>query len=339
MSKKSVELPILEPMYSTLHNQGQGTATIAENPSIRNWYLNHAMIFTCKKWFLNGFTTPRLEILQSSMGENPYFIREWCPMKYTKGYLNYIIRAFLDDGYYVGFGGIDDYYVEGKSWYQKRHFYHDGMICGYDQEEKTYTLYAYDQNWVCRTFKVSQESFNKGRVEAFKKGVYGHICGIKPKTHHILELEPQVVLEKLREYLDSSLEKYPPDEEGDVFGIAVQDYIAMYLDCLYKGSIPHERMDRRVFRFIWEHKKVMLERLQKMEEALNLDSEISCAYEKIVSEANALRMLYASHMMKRRDSILPGMSARLIKIRQEEEQLLHAFLKKAEGVVKDDAME
>ena len=59
----------------------------------------------------------------------------------------FLIRSLIDNGYYVAFGGVDDYYMEGKSWYQEKHFDHDGLIVGYDQNDKTYTIYAYDQNW------------------------------------------------------------------------------------------------------------------------------------------------------------------------------------------------
>ena len=40
-----------------------------------------------------------------------------------------------------------------------------------------------------------------------------------------------------------------------------------YIDKLYDGSIPYDRMDRRVFRLIWEHKKIMLERIEAMEKS------------------------------------------------------------------------
>ena len=39
-TKKKIELPLVEPLYSTYHYQGPGTAVLVNNPSIRNWYLN-----------------------------------------------------------------------------------------------------------------------------------------------------------------------------------------------------------------------------------------------------------------------------------------------------------
>ena len=40
--KKKVELPVSEPVYSTYQYQGSMAGLLRCNPSLRNWYLNHA---------------------------------------------------------------------------------------------------------------------------------------------------------------------------------------------------------------------------------------------------------------------------------------------------------
>ena len=42
--------------------------------------------------------------------------------------------------------------MKGKNGYHIRHFMHDGMICGYDQNEMTYSVYAYDFHMRLRVF-------------------------------------------------------------------------------------------------------------------------------------------------------------------------------------------
>ena len=71
--KKKIELPIIEPLYSTYHYQGIATAILSSNPSLRNWYLNQSMILTCNRKFLKGFTTPEIDIADSSCDAIPYF--------------------------------------------------------------------------------------------------------------------------------------------------------------------------------------------------------------------------------------------------------------------------
>ena len=327
-TKKKIELPLVEPLYSTYHYQGPGTAVLINNPSIRNWYLNQVMILTCTRKFLNGFTTPEIGMAESFWNANPYFDKKWYGMQFMEGHTHFVIRKLLDAGYYVCFSGIDDYYVEGKSWYHERHFNHDGCICGYDQENKTYCIYSYDQNWIYQKFWTSQKSFDAGRKAQFKKGRHGSICGIKPKKDQIA-FSHETALKKIAEYLDSNMEKYPETAEGTVSGIVVHDYIAKYVGMLYDGSIPYEKIDRRVFRMIWEHKKVMLERIALIEDALSIDHAISESYRSVVREADNCRMLYAAHHMKQRNSVLPIIQKKLLSLKEKEQEILTQLLEKS----------
>lgn len=327
---KIVELPIIEPIYSTYHDQGSGAAILKDNESIRNWYLNQSIILTCNRKFLQGFTTPEIKIVDSAWLSNPNYYRHDYSARFLKQYIHPIIKNFLDQGYYVYYSGIDDYYLEGKTWYKTRHFGHDGLICGYNQKDRTYCIFAYDSNWVYNKFWVSQKSFEEGRKAMNEKSVFGVICGIKPKGNKVL-FSSSIALKKINEYLNSSIEQYPENEDGPVFGIVVHDFIAKYVDKLIDESIPYEKMDRRIFRLIWEHKKVMLERIRCIENELSLSSEIGDQYEKIVRNADNIRMLYASHNLKRRDAVLPIIRDKLLAIKKNEQALLLALLDNQKG--------
>ncbi len=328
--KKKIELPLINPLYSTYHHQGPSTAICSNNSTLQNWHMNEVMILTCSRKFLRGFTTPQIGIAESSWKINPYLDKKGFSMRFLEGHIHFVIRNLLDEGYYVCFSGIDDYYVEGKSWYHERHFNHDGCICGYDQGNKTYCIYAYDQNWIYQKFWTPQKAFDAGRKAQFKNGQYGSICGIKPKEDQI-DFSYETALKKISEYLDSNFEKYPEDSEGTVFGIVVHNYIAKYTEKLYDGSIPYERMDRRVFRMIWEHKKAMLQRIELIEAALQLDHSISKAYQPVVQEADHCRMLYAAHHMKQRNAILPIIQKKLLALKGQEQELLEKLLEKSTG--------
>lgn len=328
--KKRLELPLAKPLYSTYHHQGISTAILVDNPSIRNWYLNQVMILTCTRKFLNGFTTPEINIAESSWYSNPYLDKIQYNTQFLAGHTHFVIRKLLDSGYYVCFNKIDDYYVEGKSWYHERHFSHDGCICGYDQGNKTYCIYAYDKGWIYRKFWTTQKSFEAGRKAQHKNGEYGILFGIKSKTDAVAFM-PEVALKKIAEYLDSDMKKYPETADGSVCGIVVHDYIAKYIGKLYDGSIPYEKMDRRIFRMIWEHKKVMLERIKLMEDALSLDHTLSAAYTLIVREADNCRMLYATHHIKQRNAVLPIIQKKLLNLKEKEKEILEKLLKAGKG--------
>ena len=322
---KRVELPLMDALYSAYQYQGPCTTIIANNPTIRNWYLNEHMSLACSRKFLKGYTTPEITIPGTSWSECPYFETIGVSSRFLGGHVNKAIRGMLDEGYYIVFMNIDDYYVEGKSWYKKRHFNHDGMICGYDQDNKTYCLYSYDSNWIYRKFWTSQRSFNKSRVVMEKQGMFPHFFAVKA-TEEKVPFLPRSVYAKLGEYLDSNLEKYPFDGEGSISGIVVHAFMAEYVAKLYSGDIPYERTDRRVFRLIWEHKKAMMERIQLVEMKLGLSDTISKEYAEVVNEANTIRMLYASHILRRRDSVLPIMQKKLLLLMEKERELLTQLL-------------
>lgn len=325
MTPKKVELPLIEPLYSTYHHQGPGVAITASNPTIRNYYLNEVMNLTCTRRFLRGFTSPEVSVENSTCGTNPYLEKKWYMMEHLKGYIHPLIRELLDCGYYVYFNGVDDYYVEGKSWYGEKHFSHDGLICGYDRSDKSYTIYAYDSRWIYRRFRTPQAAFDRGRIAMCKAGKPGAICGYRSRPDRV-SFSPETACRHLVVYLDSDMTRYPPTEDGMVYGTAVHDYIGIYLGKLLDGSIPHERMDRRVLRMIWDHKRVMAERLTLLERAYGLPDRYSRAYAALVSEADTLRMLYACYRMKRRDSLLPPLMTRLETLRNTETQILQGML-------------
>ncbi len=331
------ELPLIEPMYSTYHN-GIASAVLVENPSIRNWYLNKVMNLECNRKFLSGYTTPNISVIGIAIGSSPYIERKYISMAFVKGCMNRVIRNLIDEGYYVYFTGVDDYYVQGKSWYKTRHFRHDGAICGYNQEDKTYCIYAYDSNWIYQKFWTPQKGFAMGRKALERKGEPGYLCGIKPKAEEVA-FSPETAIDGIATYLDSNMEKYPEDGEDDVYGIVVHAYIAKYVEKLLDGSIPYERMDRRVFRLIWEHKKVMLQRIRLIEESLDMNNEISEKYKRLVAEADTMRMLYASHHMKRRDAVLPVIQKKLLALMKNEEVLLSKLVETARKERKNESLE
>lgn len=329
--KKSVSLPLSTPLYSTYQFQGTAGAVLSGNPSLRNWYYNHVLILRSNRSFLRGRTTPDLSISDSSLWDNPYLEKKIIPMQFLGGHVHHVIRSLLDNRWYVSYNGVDDYYVKGKSMYKTRHFNHDGMIFGYDQNDRTYSLFSYDESWVFRPFRTPQKCFDNGKRAMFNQGVYGELCGIKPKSDTV-SLDPATLSDTLRTYLSSTLETYPPDADGTALGTVVQYYLALYLDKLIDGGIPYARADKRIFRLLWEHKKVMYQRIRAFEEAFGLGSDCGNRFAPLVKEADHMRMLYASHFLKRRDSLLPVLRKTLLSLKEREEAILTDFLGKLGGI-------
>ena len=337
MNNKKVELPLIEPMYSTYHHHGTSTAILKNNLSVKNWVYNQAISLGCGRAFLEGFTTPLADILISSHNDNPFISKTPFPMKYLGDHTNSTIRSLIDDGFYVYFSDVDDYYMQGKSWYKERHAPHSGLVCGYDQEKRTFSIYAYDKDWRYRVFEMPQAAMDRGRIGALKRDKYPMIYALKVKGDKC-EIHIPTICMRLREYLNSSFQKYSPDihkypsaSTPRAYGIVVHDYMALYLDRLLDGSIPYDHMDRRIFRLIWDHKSVMLERIKAVEEKLKLGCRISQKYEPLVKQADQMRMMYAIYNRRKRDSLLVEIKKLLLDLKEREAPILEEFIQKAEG--------
>ena len=330
----AVRLPLEKTVYQTFVPQGSMSCMIHENPSIRNWFLNENLLLRCNRIFYKGrFSSPEITIEKSHHCDCPHLECEKLSAEFLRKNVHTVIRNALNAGYYIVFEYIDDYFIKGKSWYHKWHVSHNGMIFGYDQEDRTYDLLSYDERWIFRPYKTPQRGVEKGILSAADTELYSRFYFMKPKDT-IVEINPRKMLKSLKEYLDSSMEKYPPEEDQRAFGIVVHDYLAMYMDCLYSDYYPHERIDHRSYRMIWEHKKVVHESLQAVEDKLNLDHTISDKYTKIVYTADTLRNIYTGYCIKPRKPLLLKIKKDLLQMKEDEMILLQSFVEKAEEVLR-----
>jgi hypothetical protein len=327
---EKVLLPTIAPVFSTYHYHMISEVVSAENPHLHNWFLNNYIVLKCSKGFLSGATALELTLNESDTSAIPHLEIIKYNLRFIKEQVHVVIKNILNAGYYVVFEDVDDYYIEGKSWYKKKHFNHDGLICGYDDTDMTYSIMAYDQNWICRVFKTPQHCLEEGINSVFEQGVFGSILAIKAKQD-IVQLDVKCIKTKLVEHLHSDLELYSPLEEGTVFGHVAHDYAAMYLDKLYDGSIPFMEKDRRMFRLIWEHKRCMWDRIIAVELELNLKNKTSTEYKEIVEESNLIRMMYAKYVMKQNDELLPIIKSRLLNLAQNERKVLEEFISQIES--------
>lgn len=335
---KKVQLHTQLSTFSTYHAQGEAGIMIMQNPTIYNWILNNTITLDCNKRFLNGFTSPEIVVPKSSSYQIPCIESIWMPCKFFEGHVHGIIRNALDRGYYVGFSHVDDYYIPGKSWYKEKHRPHDGLICGYDQEKKTYSIFAYDKNWVYSVFEVPQRSFQKGIESSAKIGYTSSIRALKAKGEQIA-LDPKMIASNLKIYLSSTLENDPPDKGDRATGTVVHNYIHMYLDLLYKGSVKHEHADQRILRLIWEHKKCMYDRIYAVENHYNTEHSLSSEYKQVVTMIDKARLLYAMYIKNNKAQLLVSIKDLLKSVQESETKILTEFVTSIERNFKDEAME
>lgn len=317
-------LPLIQPLYSTYHFQGSGCAIIGKNPSIKNWYLNNSIQLECNRAFIAAYSSPVISVKNSSFKDNPFLNKQLFSMQELGENIHDAIRQLIDSGNYIFFDGIDDFYMEGKSWSGERHVLHDGLIHGYDLNEHTYDIYAYNKMWQYKSFNIGIDVFEEARQKTFRE-YCGFITAIGVSKDEAL-IDIPTICNELNKYINSDFSEFPPYINENAYGTVVHDYIATYMYKYLNGAIPYEKLDRRVFRMLWEHKTVMLERIRIVEKELGFNATYSNAYENISKRANDLRLMYASHMLKRRDEILKTILNEILELKSKEQEILNGFL-------------
>lgn len=341
--KKKVMLPTCEPVLATYNHQIIQSVVAMQNPTLYNWILNEAVSLQCGNIFLRGHNSIMIGIpLFNTMYAMPHIERLTINTRFVRKDIHSIMKNMLNQGYYVAFANVDDYYMQGKSLYGVKHFLHDGLICGYDdskarglckmfrdsrRKSPTYKIMAYDKHWKCSLFDIPQYCLEEGIDSAVREGVYSDLVAMKAKPIKS-EFHIKGIRTNLKNYLNSNLEIYPPDDGDYVYGIVVHNYTCMYLDKLHSGDIPYDDRDRRILRLIWEHKKLMTDRIRAVEKRLHWDDEMSKRCAANENEADKIRLLYLKYNIKEDNTLLPLISKRLMDIKQTEEKLLNEFILK-----------
>ena len=329
---KSVALPFVVPNFATVQSSGAAELAMIGHPTAYNQTLNQATSIRCNRKFLSGFTSPQVSVPNINIRSYKFIEQYGVSFRYAYAYCLDIIKAMLDEGMYVFYNRVDDFYLPGKSWYGTRHMHHDGIICGYDDNDESISIAAHDINWVYNLIRVPQKCFQEGLASSLDAKQYGNMIAYKIKEDTVVEINEAVMLKHLRAYLDSSFEKYPTDEDGPVLGTIVHNYLAMYIDKLKDGSIPYEKMDWRALRPVWEHKKCMLERIKAVEEKNGWTDELSARYAPIVEKANCIRIMYAMYHKNHNDNLLDKIRDGLLDVAKNDKALVEEFVKKLEKV-------
>ena len=331
---KSASLPFKVPLFATTHFSAGAELAMIGHPTAYNQTLNQCTSIACTRKFINGFTTPEVSVPRTGINRYDFMERYCVNFRYSYKFCLEIIKAMLDDGMYIYYNLVDDFYLPGKSWYGTRHMHHDGIICGYDDNDKTISIAAYDISWIFRLIRIPQESFVRGLESSLEAKQYGNMTAFTIKDDTVVEICESEILENLTEYMDSTLEKYPANKTGYVKGMVVHDYLAMYIDKFKDGSIPYEKMDWRALRPIWEHKQCMLDRIKAVENKNGWSNELSEHYAPVVEKANRIRMMYAMYHKNHNDKLLDKIRDGLLDLAKSDKDLAGEFVIRLEEFVK-----
>ncbi|MEK4250358.1 hypothetical protein [Paenibacillus sp. FSL W7-1287] len=167
--------------------------------------------------------------------------------------IDLVIRS-IDDGNYIDVQ-LDEFYVPNRENFGKRYFIHTNMIYGYDNSDKTFDILGYAEGNVFRSSRISYYDFER----AFYKGEDSQVTLIKPHNHYSYNFNLSLVKQQLSDYMYaidsfSCFNINRNVEPNIVHGVEVYDYLIV--------NLPIRPIDLRPLHLIYEHKKMMLLRLE-----------------------------------------------------------------------------
>lgn len=152
---------------------------------------------------------------------------------------------------------VDHYYLEEREEFLSFHHYHQVLIYGVDEKKKSFFLLGYNNHGKVQTMRMSFTDFEyslKKRGDILYKTVQYE------QDAHFYQFDICYVKEMLHQYLASldSCFYYQSIETRDkrVYGRAV------YEELKTKKGIRAFIQDRRVAHVLWEHKRMMCERIR-----------------------------------------------------------------------------
>lgn len=179
--------------------------------------------------------------------------------------INSIIDA-INNEYYV-YMVVEQYYIPGSFGYQTFSFHHDIMIYGYDNEKQL--LYFADN--LKGKYQFSECHFTQF-IEAYndtdpKKDsrLNSKVCLFK-KRKATVEFDPLWLVDNLNGYLtgvhpEKRSSQWHHTFRGWAKGLDIYKNVKYYLSLLKQGKI---QFDIRGFFAIYEHKKIMVKRIEYM---------------------------------------------------------------------------
>lgn len=244
------------------------------------------------------------------------------------------VIASLDEDWHVQLD-VDYFYLPSTAPYRKFHFLHEVLVSGYDDNNETFDISGYDRSWKYHVATITfsdlfeavsavDKTLNDNAYPVDQSDESPKVILYRSDNDKEYEIDIGQMYESLSDYLESvnTAEKYRmlwvPQEKG-LWGVSVYSYLTESLDQgrnLETLTIP--------LRVLWEHKKVMAERIRYLEGQgyIDPDNRIFEEYAETTRMANHARWLLLKCVRKPKASLVRKASDTLSDIVEREYRIL-----------------
>lgn len=326
----AVLLPYKTPWFTFAQESAAACLALRGHPTAYNAILNQCCALSCRGRPAKSGGGFGVGVPHSRIRNFPCLEQYTLSFRFGLPHGREIIRELLHKGFYVYYRGVEEYDLSGKGGFFHRNGHKDGILFGYDDNDGTYRVAAFDSDWLFRPIWLPQECFAEGLRRCLAHGVAGSFTAYRMRDTRV-RLNEEQILQDLRAYAEADGARFPQVGGGTTEGIGVQELLAQYLGNLADGELPLSMADRQALCAVWEHKKCMLDRLSALERRHGWGTSFSSRYRPLVDAAYRNRMLYAVCCRNHRPEPLASIRDSLREGAAAERAVLLDFLHAAAG--------
>lgn len=341
------KLPIhMQPaLYSYLHH-AYPLSVMPEHPHFFPWLHSHYIQWSADPEFFNHLDEHIFVNYYQPMHTHHYnellhlkiITADLLSRMETGTDLIAFFKRSIDQGDYV-YLFLDEFYLPGKAMYRRHHFAHDTLLFGYDDEEQVFHTLGFNHNYEYGQTDIGYEPFLESYRQADRRKAYytKEIILYNLNKDRTYPFDSQLVMESLEDYVLSrnSSERYRSiaSPNNHVYGLKVYEEIVKYLrllqsdPTLYRNIIP--------VHLLWEHKKMMADRLKYMKQHRywSPPEQLTAQYQEIEREAFLIRKLFYKYafFIKEDTSLLEEAIAKIQMLAVKESQVLEQVLNELHG--------
>jgi hypothetical protein len=238
-----------------------------------------------------------------------------------------VIECIENDEYICIF--VNQYFISGLNGYQSFHFTHEILIFGYDEKEQLFSAIGFDKTGNYSKMNVNKSELLLGYQHRNEKRLFNReypIYKYKYSDRFKCKLDIDNIKDLINDYLlstDTPTKRSQKDRLHyfeHVYGLSVYNYLKLYY------SDPTRNKDIRPAHIFWEHKKVMLERLNYLYKRKIVNEKLYSKYENVVELASILRSKIMKYNFTSNSKELITIPELIDNIFFEEERILKLLL-------------
>ncbi|GEM_PF-2817830 len=245
--------------------------------------------------------------------------------------IDFLIR--LIDQQFYALLYVDLYYISASRHYQTTHFTHDVFVHGYDNDERQLYLKGFLKNGSFGNYQVSYDDFIAANANGHAHFSWQNYVNLFKFDNGDYPFDIGYLKTQVRDYLQArnpqtdTLPFIRPSgrfNQPTNFGIATYDSMQEYFKLLRSGELSN---DIRPVQVIWEHKKIMLDRLAYLHEQGYLQNlSLHEQYKEVKHKAEMTRSLYLKFERRQDMALIDTMSQFMEEAKQLEVKVLEKLL-------------